>query len=122
VLGHVSLGVLDLARAGAFYDAVLAPIGWTRLWDGPRSLGYGPPGGGEKLNLFGRADARPPGPGFHLAFNAPDRAAVDAFHAAGLTSGGRDDGPPGPRLNYGPTYYAAFLIDPDGHRLEAVRQ
>jgi catechol 2,3-dioxygenase-like lactoylglutathione lyase family enzyme len=61
-----------------------------------------------------------PGPGFHIAFAAPDRAAVDAFHQAALAAGGIDNGGPGLRLHYGPTYYAAFVIDPDGHRIEAV--
>jgi catechol 2,3-dioxygenase-like lactoylglutathione lyase family enzyme len=122
VLGHLSFGVKDLSRAGAFYDAVLASLGWTRLWDDPRGLGYGPPGDGERLNLFPHADAHPPGPGFHLAFDAADRAAVDAFHAAALSHGGVDHGAPGLRPQYGPTYYAAFVIDPDGHRLEAVSQ
>ena len=123
MLGHVSLGVRDLALAGAFYDAAMTSLGWVRLWDGgARGLGYGPPGGGEKLNLFAYADARPPGPGFHLAFDAPDCAAVDAFHAAALAYGGNDAGPPGLRPHYSPTYYAAFVIDPDGHKLEAVRQ
>lgn len=121
MLGHVSFGVKDLARARAFYDAVLAPFGWVRLWDG-EGLGYGPPSGGEKLNLFQADDARPPGPGFHLAFDAPDRAAVDAFHAAALAHGGGDNGPPGLRPHYGSDYYAAFVVDPDGHRLEAMRQ
>ena len=69
--------------------------------------------------LHGR-DARAPGAGFHLAFSAPDRAAVDAFHAAALAHGGSDDGPPGVRLHYDPGYYAAFVRDPDGHRHEAV--
>lgn len=122
MLGHVSFGVRDLARAGRFYDAALAPLGWVRLWDAPEGLGYGPPGGGEKLNLFPHADARPPGPGFHLAFDAPDPAAVEAFHAAALANGGTDRGAPGLRPHYSPTYYAGFVIDPDGHRLEAVHQ
>ena len=122
MLGHVSLGVRDLARAGGFYDAALASLGWVRLWDAPQGLGYGPPGGGEKLNLFPHPDARPPGPGFHLAFDAPDRAAVDAFHAAALGAGGGDNGAPGLRARYGPTYYAAFVVDPEGHHLETVHQ
>ena len=122
MLGHVSFGVKDLARAGLFYDAVLRPLGWVRLWDDPGGLGYGRPGEGEKLNLFPHADARPPGPGFHLAFDAPEQASVDAFHAAALTAGGTDHGAPGPRQAYGPTYYAAFVADPDGHRLEVVHQ
>lgn len=122
MLGHVSFGVKDLARAGVFYDAVLRPLGWIRLWDDPRGLGYGRPGEGEKLNLFPHADARPPGPGFHLAFDAPDQASVDAFHAAALAAGGTDRGAPGLRRAYSPTYYAGFVMDPDGHRLEAVHQ
>ncbi|UTP37678.1 VOC family protein [Phenylobacterium sp. LH3H17] len=122
MLGHVSFGVKDLARAGVFYDAVLLPLGWIRLWDDPKGLGYGRPGEGEKLNLFPHADARPPGPGFHLAFDAPDQASVDAFHAAALAAGGTDRGAPGLRRAYSPTYYAAFVMDPDGHRLEAVHQ
>lgn len=122
MLGHLSFGVRDLARAGAFYDAVLAPLAWVRLWDSPEGLGYGPPGGGEKLNLFPHPQARPPGPGFHLAFDAPDRAAVAAFHAAALAHGGADRGGPGLRPQYGASYFAAFVTDPDGHRLEAVHQ
>lgn len=122
MLGHLSFGVRDLERAGAFYDAVLAPLGWGRLWDSPKGLGYGPPGGGEKLNLFPYADAHPPGPGFHLAFDAADHRVVDAFHAAAIAKGGADRGGPGLRPDYGETYYAAFVTDPDGHHLEAVHQ
>jgi catechol 2,3-dioxygenase-like lactoylglutathione lyase family enzyme len=122
VLGHLSFGVRDLERAGAFYDAVLAPFGWMRLWDSPKGLGFGPPGGGEKLNLFPYEDARPPGPGFHLAFDAAGRGVVDAFYAAAMAHGGADRGAPGLRPDYGETYYAAFVTDPDGHHLEAVHQ
>jgi catechol 2,3-dioxygenase-like lactoylglutathione lyase family enzyme len=122
MLGHISLGVVDLARATAFYDAVLAPLGFIRVWTGGDGLGYGPTSGGEPLNIFARPDARPPGPGFHLAFKAPDRAAVDAFHAAALAHGGTDAGLPGPRPSYGDTYYAAFVYDPEGWKLEAVFQ
>lgn len=103
MLGHLSFGVKDLVRAGAFYDAVLGPLGWVRLWDDSRGLGYGWPGEGEKLNLLPHADARPPGPGFHLAFDAPDQASVDAFHAAALVAGGIDRGGPGLRPTYGRT-------------------
>jgi catechol 2,3-dioxygenase-like lactoylglutathione lyase family enzyme len=63
-----------------------------------------------------------PGPGFHLAFDAASRASVDRFHAAALAAGGTDEGGPGPRPHYGATYYAAFVRDPDGHKLEAVHQ
>lgn len=124
MLHHVSLGVTDIERAAAFYDAVLAPLGYVRVWsdlDGDdAAAGYGPPCGGDKFALKRRAGARPAGPGFHLALAAPSRAAVDAFHAAALRHGGRDDGAPGLRPHYGPHYYAAFVVDPDGHRIEAV--
>jgi catechol 2,3-dioxygenase-like lactoylglutathione lyase family enzyme len=123
MLGHLSFGVEDLPRAAAFYDHVLAPLGFVRVWANERGAGFGQPGGGDKLALFARpGQARAPRPGFHLAFNAPSRQAVDAFHAAALAAGGADCGAPGPRPHYGATYYAAFVIDPDGHKLEAVHQ
>ena len=123
MLGHLSFGVADLERAGRFYDAVLKPLGYVRVWTEANGIGFGEPGAGDKLALFAKgAHAAPPGPGFHLAFNAPDRKAVDAFHAAALAAGGVDDGPPGLRTHYGPTYYAAFVFDPDGYKLEAVHQ
>ena len=123
MLGHLSFGVNDLARAAAFYDAALAPLGYGRVWTSPHAVGFGEAGAGDKLALFAKPNqATPPGPGFHLAFNAPSRAAVDAFHAAAVLAGGQDEGAPGPRPNYGPTYYAAFVIDPEGHKIEAVHQ
>jgi catechol 2,3-dioxygenase-like lactoylglutathione lyase family enzyme len=124
MLGHLSFGVCDLERAIAFYDATLAPLGLTRVWTKPHAVGYGyPPGPGELLALKKQSSAvKPPGPGFHLAFNAPSRAAVDAFHSGALRAGGSDNGHPGLRPHYRPTYYAAFVIDPDGHPIEAVCQ
>ena len=123
MLGHLSFGVEDLARAATFYDAVMAPIGWVRVWDSPKGVGYGPPGKGDKLALFARpGQVVAPGAGFHLAFDAPDRVAVDAFHRAAMAQGGRDLGAPGLREHYGPTYYAAFVLDPDGYKIEAVHQ
>lgn len=107
----------------SFYDAALAPLGLTRVWTNPSAAGYGPPGGGDLLALKRQTSpVRPPGPGFHLAFNASSHEAVDAFHAAALRAGGTDNGPPGIRPHYGPGYYAAFVIDPDGYPLEAVCQ
>lgn len=127
MLHHLSLGVADIERATAFYDAVLAPLGYVRVWSDLRpgesnqAVGYGVAGGGDGLALKHRPDGqRPPGPGFHVAFTAPDRAAVDEFHLMGLQHGGRDNGAPGLREHYGPHYYAAFVIDPDGHAIEAV--
>jgi catechol 2,3-dioxygenase-like lactoylglutathione lyase family enzyme len=123
MLGHLSFGVSDLERAVAFYDAALAPLGLTRVWTKSDAAGYGPPGRGDLLALKKRSvTAAPPGPGFHLAFNAPSHAAVDAFYSAALGAGGIDNGAPGLRPHYGPTYYAAFVIDPDGYPIEAVCQ
>jgi len=120
MLSHLSLGVEDLAKATAFYEAVLAPLGFVCVWKNARGSGFGEPGGDDRLALFGRpGEARAPGAGFHLCFAAPNRDAVDAFHAAALAAGGTDAGAPGLRPQYGPDYYAAFVVDPDGHKLEA---
>lgn len=116
---HVSIGVKDTARSGKFYDAVLKPLGFERLSDSPSSLGYGK----DAVGLWVGASQAPVKPdmrsGLHFCFAAPNRKAVDAFHAAGLKAGGRDNGAPGVRADYGPNYYAAFLVDPDGYRIEA---
>lgn len=123
MLGHLSFGVHDLARAAGFYDVVLAPLGYVRVWTSQHAVGFGPPGGGDKLALFSRpGEVVAPGPGFHLAFDSPSRTAVDGFHAAALAAGATDLGKPGLRPNYGPTYYAAFVSDVDGYKLEAVHQ
>ena len=122
MLSHLSLGVADLERAAAFYDGIMSALGYVRVWSNTEGVGYGAAGGNDKLALFPDAAASPPGSGFHLAFEAPSRNAVDRFHAAALRLGGRDDGAPGPRPHYSPSYYAAFVIDPDGHKLEAVHQ
>lgn len=122
MIGHVSLGVSDLEASRRFYDAALGALGFARVWSHPTGLGYGPPGGNDKLALFPQKVPVATGPGFHLAFDAPGRAAVDAFHAAAMASGGACAGAPGLRPHYGPTYYAAFVLDPDGHKLEAVYQ
>ena len=123
MLSHLSLGVADLVRSANFYDRALAPLGFVRVWTSLKGAGFGPPGGADRLALFARpTPAAPPGPGFHLALTAPSRAAVDAFHAAALAAGGTDAGPPGLRTQYSPSYYAAFVIDLDGHKLEAVHQ
>ncbi|MFT4246880.1 MAG: VOC family protein [Pseudomonas sp.] len=120
MLHHISFGVRDLALSGAFYDAALGALGLRRVFDGPASVGYGLIDGQDVLLLNLETNPSPPGPGFHLAFSAPSRAAVDAFHAHALRIGGQDNGQPGLRPDYGPNYYAAFLVDPDGHRIEAV--
>jgi catechol 2,3-dioxygenase-like lactoylglutathione lyase family enzyme len=122
MLAHLSFGVVELGRAADFYDKVLAPLGYARVWSSPQAVGFGERGGPDRLALFARPQASPPGPGFHLALQAPSRVAVDAFHAAALGAGGRDAGAPGPRFHYGASYYAAFVFDPDGHKIEAVHQ
>ncbi len=120
MIHHVSLGVRDLDVAGAFYDAALGALGLRRVFEDDSAIGYGIIDDNDVLCLKLRPAAAPPGEGSHLAFSAPSRAAVDAFHAAALSSGGSDNGAPGLRPDYGCNYYAAFLVDPDGHRIEAV--
>jgi len=127
MLHHVSLGVSDIGRSARFYDAVLAPLGYVRVWEDLRpgelgqAVGYGLPGRGDRLAIKQTKNPNPePIPGFHLALAAPTREAVNLFHEAALRHGGRDNGRPGPRPQYGDTYYAAFVTDPDGHRIEAV--
>ena len=121
MLHHLSFAVADLSRSAAFYDATLAPLGYVRAWSNATAIGYGLPGGGDKFAIKMRSnEVTVPGPGFHLAFAAPSREAVDAFHRAALASGGRDNGPPGLRPQYAPDYYAAFVFDPDGYWIEAV--
>jgi catechol 2,3-dioxygenase-like lactoylglutathione lyase family enzyme len=119
MLDHVSIGVRDLARTKRFYDAALAPLGYKCLRDSPSLLGYG--GDAVVLWIAPTATPVPPDPesGLHFCFAAPDAAAVQAFHAAALHAGGRDNGAPGLRPEYSADYYAAFVIDPDGYRTEA---
>ncbi|HTI68312.1 MAG TPA: VOC family protein [Caulobacteraceae bacterium] len=121
MISHLSIGVSNLSRATAFYDAVLAGLGYVRIFSGPTSVGYGPPGGPEGLALKERpSSAIGVDEGFHLAFVASDHAAVDRFYEAAVALGGAGDGAAGLRPEYGPRYYAAFVVDHDGHRLEAV--
>jgi catechol 2,3-dioxygenase-like lactoylglutathione lyase family enzyme len=114
---HVGLKVGNLATSMDFYRRTLAALGHELGSSGEGYAGFGPPGA-PALWLYehpGRV-----GPGTHLAFRAVDRAAVQRFHTEGLKAGGRDNGAPGLRADYSPTYYAAFLLDPDGHNVEAV--
>lgn len=117
---HMSIGVRDLAAAAHFYDAALSALGLRRVVEDDEVIGYGVVDDEDLLCLKQRDTAQAPGAGTHVAFAASTRAAVDAFHAAGLAAGGRDNGAPGLRPDYGDTYYAAFLIDPDGWPVEAV--
>lgn len=119
MLDHVSVGTAHFERACAFYDATLAPLGYRRLLEFPGMAGYG-------LNAPQFWIGSPtngsfiPAVGVHVAFQAQNRAAVDAFYEAALVAGGRDNGPPGLRPHYHPDYYGAFVIDPEGNRIEAV--
>ncbi len=119
MIDHVSIGVRDLGQAGRFYDEALASLGYKRLFDSAEALGYG----ADSPKLWVMRVERPvpasEGSGLHLCFDAATRADVDRFHAAAVKSGGRDNGKPGLRKDYGDNYYAAFVIDPDGYRLEA---
>jgi catechol 2,3-dioxygenase-like lactoylglutathione lyase family enzyme len=119
MLDHVSVGVSNIVAARRFYDAVFAPLGYSALFEGDGYAGYGAKQPEFWLNTTAHPVVEDARSGLHFSFVASSRAAVDAFHAAGLTVGGRDNGPPGPRPDYGPHYYAAFLIDPDGYRIEA---
>lgn len=121
MLHHLSFAVADLARSAAFYDASLAPLGYVRVWADSTAVGYGLPGGGDKFAIKLRPghDAAP-GDGFHLAFAATSREAVGRFYEAALQHGGQDNGKPELCPEYGEHYYAAFVIDPDGYRIEAV--
>jgi catechol 2,3-dioxygenase-like lactoylglutathione lyase family enzyme len=114
---HVGLKVRDLAASVRFYRNTLVALGHELGSSGDGYAGFGPPG---EPGLWLYAHEGSPAPGTHVAFRAPDRSAVQRFHAQGLTSGGRDNGAPGPRPDYSASYYAAFLIDPDGNNVEAV--
>ena len=121
MLHHLSFGTSDLARSTAFYDAVLAALGYARVWADATAVGYGYQGTGDKLAIkLCQGGVTVPGPGFHVAFAATDREAVARFYQAALEHGGKDNGPPGLRPQYGENYYAAFVFDPDGYAIEAV--
>lgn len=119
MISRVSIGVRDIPRTKRFYDDVLESLGYSCLSQEGGSLGYGRDG-----VAFWILEAEHPVPpddksGLHFCFTAPTRESVNAFHAAALRSGGRDNGSPDIRAEYGPDYYAAFVIDPDGYRIEA---
>ena len=120
MIDHVSVPVADLAASAAFYDAVLAPLGLTRLAERPRTIGFGKRYPEFWLNLRPGLVPAPADSGAHVCLRAPSVDAVDAFHAAALAHGGQDDGPPGPRQAAMTTYHGAFIRDLDGNRIEAV--
>jgi len=116
---HIGLRVVDLASSAGLYRAMLAPLGYVVGHQDASSVGFGPKGE-TALWLVRIEDAPTQRAGAHLALKATSRAAVDAFHAAAIAAGAEDHGAPGVRADYGPTYYAAFVIDADGHNVEAV--
>jgi catechol 2,3-dioxygenase-like lactoylglutathione lyase family enzyme len=118
VLDHVGIEVGDFDRSRAFYELALAPLGLEVVIEPtPQVAGFGSEG---KPWFWLQARGRPTVHGVHLAFQAVDHDAVDTFHAAGLAAGGTDNGAPGPRPLYHASYYAAFVLDPDGNNVEAV--
>lgn len=122
MIDHTGVSVSEGARSRRFYEQALAPLGYkvlmvvpTEFTAGKMVLGMGVPPKPD----FWVNEGTPQQPHVHVSFSAPDRAAVDAFHAAALAAGGRDNGPPGLRPHYHEHYYGAFVLDPDGHNIEA---
>lgn len=120
MIDHVSIAVSDLARSAAFYDVVLAPLGFTRLADRERTIGFGKKYPEFWLNLRPEMEPVSEGTGIHICLRANSREAVDAFHASALSNGGCDGGAPGDRQAQMTVYYGAFIRDPDGNKIEAV--
>lgn len=116
MIDHVGLHVTDMGKSKAFYVAALAPLGYAVCMDFGEHAGLG--ANGKPDFWLATADSVPLKT--HIAFAAPDHATVDAFHAAAIAAGATDNGPPGPRPLYHPGYYGAFVLDPDGHNVEAV--
>lgn len=114
---HIGLKVRELEASVRFYSAALKPLGYELCSRDETGAGFGPPGE-PALWLYLTKDVT--GPGAHVAFRAPSHDAIAKFHAAGMKAGGRDNGGAGPRADYSPTYFAAFVIDPDGNNVEAV--
>jgi catechol 2,3-dioxygenase-like lactoylglutathione lyase family enzyme len=120
MIDHISVGVADLDRAARFYEAVLAALGLSRLVTRPATVGFGKAYPEFWINLRQGMASIPPESGTHICLRAKTTAEVDAFHAAALTAGGSSDGAPGLRPHDRVKYYAAFVRDPDGNRIEAV--
>jgi catechol 2,3-dioxygenase-like lactoylglutathione lyase family enzyme len=119
VIDHISVGVSDLARSREFYRRALTPLGFAEIgpWrEGAHDVAFGL----DEADDFAISTAYPVGGGVHVAFAADRREQVDAFYEAAIAAGGKDNGPPGPRPEYSDGYYGAFVLDPDGHNIEAV--
>lgn len=114
---HITIGVRDIERSKTFYDLALRPLGIERLYaEGQTFAGYGK---GKKA-FFWIGERGTAQTSVHVAFPCLDRETVDAFYDAAIAAGGTDNGPPGVRQRYHPNYYGAFVLDPDGHNIEAV--
>jgi catechol 2,3-dioxygenase-like lactoylglutathione lyase family enzyme len=120
MIDHVSVGVSELERSARFYELALAPLGLSRLVSRPATIGFGKKYPEFWINLRAGMTSVAPESGVHICLRAKSAADVDAFHAAALNAGGRSDGAPGLRPHDRVRYYAAFVIDPDGNRIEAV--
>ena len=120
MIDHISIQVRDLTASAAFYEAVLAPLGLKRFVDRPGTVGFGKRYPEFWLNHRPNASKEDAGTGTHICLRAPDQDAIDAFHAAAVTNGGGSDGAPGPRPAAVTDYYGAFIIDLDGHKIEAA--
>ena len=120
MIDHVSVGVSDLERSARFYEATLAALGLSRLVTRPATIGFGKSYPEFWINLRADMAAVEATSGVHICLRAKSTGEVDAFHAVALQAGGRSDGAPGLRPHYHPNYYSAFVLDPDGHNIEAV--
>ncbi len=122
MIDHTGLAVSDFARSKEWYARALAPLGYKVMMEFPAEQAGGQPAAGLGAGKpdFWLAGGGPTSPHIHVCFAAKNRAAVDAFYKAALAAGGRDNGPPGVRAQYHPNYYGAFVLDPDGHNVEAV--
>ncbi len=120
MIDHVSIAVRDLKASARFYESLLAPLGMTRVRQWPKSVGFGKTYPEFWLNERAQLKPLPADTGAHICLRAPDTKAVDAFYAAALAAGAQSDGAPGTRQEYSPHYYAAFIRDWDGNRIEAV--
>lgn len=115
MIDHITFAVSDYARSKAFYEKVLAPLGWTMMMEFGHSAGFG-----DTHPYLWITEGDVTKGQLHIAFRAKDQATVDAFYRTAIAAGAMDNGPPGIRLQYHPTYYGAFVLDPDGHNIEAV--
>lgn len=120
MIDHVSVPVRDLAAARKFYALILGPLGYTQLVERPHTVGFGKKYPEVWLNARPNMTVSDDNPGAHIALRAGSEVAVRAFHDAAIANGGRSDGEPGPRQAAMTTYFGAFILDPDGNKLEAI--